>query len=200
MRNIASKLEELKKEFQVVDIQHTQKTKRSFLSIEDYQVTLNNGAVFNRQKLVKGDKSGDAVIIVPVTKENEVFVIIQPRVFTKTGLGVEVPAGYVDSGESATKAAIRELKEEIGCVPSDLIHLKSYYQDQGISGAFNTCFLALDCEEKFPQNLDRDEYIKYLKCSLDDLYYLVDEGIINDANSIIAINETKKLMLVKNML
>ena len=167
---------------------------KSFLNIENYQVILKNGAIFSRQKLVKNKRKGDAVVIVPITEDGKSFVIVQPRVFTESGLGIEIPAGYIDPGESALDAAFRELKEEIGCDAKQMIPLKSYYQDQGISGAYNTCFLALGCEQNYSQKLDRDEYIKFLKCNFSDLVYLLDNGYISDANSIIAINEAKKYL------
>lgn len=191
---IASEIEKLKNDFKIVSLKEIKSSEKSFLNIKDYQVILKNGAIFNRQKLVKRGTSGDAVIIVPITKDNKSFVIVEPRVFTKEGVSVEVPAGYVDVGETAEEAARRELKEEIGCVAKTIIPLKSFYQDQGISGAINTCFLALDCEETNEQNLDKDEYIKYKKCSVNELYHLVDTGVINDANGIIAIGETKKYL------
>lgn len=193
-RKIIEELEKLKEELNVVRMRQIPNMEHQFLNIETHQVTLANGATFNREKLTKKNRDGNAVVIVPVTLNNETFVIVQPRVFTETGIGVEIPAGYIDPGETPIMAAERELREEIGCESQELIPLKSYYQDQGISAAYNTCYLALGCKEMYPQDLDRDEYIKYMKCSLDDLYYLLDTGIINDANGIIAIEEAKKAL------
>ena len=79
--------------------------------------------------------------------------------FTENTIGVEVPAGYIDPGETPEEAALRELKEETGYEPTELIHLASYYQDQGISSAYNHAFLALNCEKVSDQNLDESEYI-----------------------------------------
>lgn len=193
-RKIIAELEKLKDELSVVSMKEIPPLEKSFLNIENYQVILKNGAIFSRQKLVKNKRKGDAVVVVPITEDNKSFVIVQPRVFTESGLGIEVPADYIDPGESAMDAAIRELREEIGCDAKQMIPLKSYYQDQGISGAFNTCFLALGCEQKYPQNLDKDEYSKYLKCNFLDLVYLLDNDYISDANSIIAINEVKRYL------
>lgn len=188
---LIDKLNALGNELSTVSLTKINDTKLGFLSIEDYQVKLKNGAIFNRQKLLKSGKTRNAVVIVALTKDNKTYVIVEPRVFTKTGYSIEVPAGYVDDFETEASSAARELKEELGCVASTLIPLKSYYQDQGTSGAINTCFLALDCVKRYPQKLDKDEFIKYQKCSINNLYYLVDNGIISDANSIIAINETR---------
>lgn len=193
-RKIINVLKNISEDLKVVSLKEIQKEGTGFLGIEKYQVILNNGAIFNRERLIKNNMSGNAVIIVPVTKDNESFIIVQPRVFTDTKVSVEIPAGYIDEGETPIEAAKRELREEIGCVAEELIPLKSFYQDQGISSAYNTCFLALGCKKIYEQDLDKDEYIKYLKCSLNDLYYLVDTGVIRDANGIIAVEETKKYM------
>lgn len=193
-RKIINELERLKDELSVVSMKEIPNADKSFLGIENYQVILKNGAIFSRQKLVKNKRKGDAVVVVPITEDNKSFVIVQPRVFTETGIGIEVPAGYVDPGETPMDAAIRELREEVGLEAKEMIPLKSYYQDQGISGALNTCYLALGCEEKYPQKLDRDEYIKFLKINFSDLVYLVNHDYINDANGIIAINEAKRYL------
>lgn len=193
-RKIINELERLKDELSVVSIKEIPKADKSFLGIENYQVILKNGAIFSRQKLVKNKRKGDAVVVVPITEDNKSFVIVQPRVFTDTGIGIEIPAGYVDPGETPRDAAIRELREEVGLDAKEMIPLKSYYQDQGISAALNTCYLALGCEEKYPQKLDRDEYIKFLKINFSDLIYLLDNDYINDANGIIAINEAKRYL------
>lgn len=193
-RKIINELERLKDELSVVSMKEIPNADKSFLGIENYQVILKNGAIFSRQKLVKNKRKGDAVVVVPITEDNKSFVIVQPRVFTDNGIGIEVPAGYVDPGETPMDAAIRELREEVGLDAKEMIPLRSYYQDQGISGALNTCYLALGCEEKYPQKLDRDEYIKFLKINFSDLIYLLDNNYINDANGIIAINEAKRYL------
>ena len=74
---------------------------------------------------------------------------------------------------------------------TELIHLASYYQDQGISSAYNHAFLALNCEKVSDQNLDESEYISYLECKLTEALELVEDGTIQDANSIIALTKAK---------
>lgn len=193
-RKIIKELEKLKEELKVVSIRELPKTDKPFLKSEAYQVILKNGNIFTREKLVKGNKEGSAAIIVPITKDNNSLVIVQPRVFKGDPVSIEVPAGYLDPGETHLDAAIRELKEETGYEADEIIELKGYYQDQGVSGALNKCYLALGCEKKYAQKLDQDEYIKFLECKFSDLVYLLDNGYIDDANSIIAITEAKRYL------
>lgn len=193
-RKIIKELEQLREELSVVSMRELPKTDKPFLKSVTYQVILKSGDIFTREKLVKGKREGSASIVVPITKDNKSLVIVQPRVFKSNPVSIEVPAGYLDPGENHLEAAIRELREETGYEADEIIELKEYYQDQGISGAVNKCYLALGCEKKYEQKLDRDEYIKFLECNFSDLIYLLNNGYIDDANSIIAINEAKKYM------
>ena len=170
-------------------------SKDHFINVEKYNCTLNNGIVIPREKIVKGRRDGSAAIILPVTNDNETLLVVQPRVFTRSGVGVELPAGYVDGGEKPVDAAMRELREETGFVTNDMIHLASYYQDQGCSAAFNHAFLARNCEKREDQHLDNDEFIKYFTCYYDEMLELEKMGYINDANSLIAIEKSKKYIL-----
>lgn len=193
-RKLIEELEKLKEEFKILDMKEIPKGKRSFLTTPRYQVILNNGKIVEREHLLKNGRDGSAVIILPLTEDKKSIVIVQPRVFTETGIGVEIPAGYIDEGETPEEAARRELREETGYVARELIPLKSFYQDQGISGAYNHAFLALGCKKEYEQDLDRDEYIKYLECTFNDLIWLVNNGFINDANGIITIEQARKVM------
>ena len=191
-RKIIKELEKIKEDLRVLSLEKCEDKENLYLSVDTYLVKLTDERTFYRERLLKKNGNGSAVVIVPLTKDNKSLVVVQPRVFKEDKIAVEVPAGYIDQGETKEMAALRELREETGYVPEELIELKSYYQDPGISGAKNTCFLALGCEKKFKQDLDRDEYIKYLECSFNDLVYLVNNGIIDDVNGIIAIEEARK--------
>lgn len=191
-RKIIKELEKIKEDLRVLSLEKCEDKESLYLSVDTYLVKLTDERTFYRERLLKKNGDGSAVVIVPLTKDNKSLVVVQPRVFKEDKIAVEVPAGYIDQGETKEMAALRELREETGYVPEKLIELKSYYQDPGISGAKNTCFLALGCEKKFKQDLDRDEYIKYLECSFNDLVYLVNNGIIDDVNGIIAIEEARK--------
>jgi len=166
--------------------------KAPFLSSQAFQCYLNNGKLIVREKLIKGKGDGSAAIILPMTIDKNVIMVVEPRVFTKETVGVGFPAGYIEKGEEPEIAALRELREEIGCLPKEMIHLDAYYQDEGCSAAYNHIYLARDCEYKFDQQLDRDEYIRYFECTFDETLELEEMGIITSASAKLALQKAKK--------
>ncbi|MCD8562284.1 MAG: NUDIX hydrolase [Bacilli bacterium] len=115
---------------------------------------------------------------------------MQPRVL-KTGIALELPAGYIDEDETSLEAAKRELEEETGYTSESFLKLFSYYQDQGCSRVKSDCYLALDCFKKGDLHLDHDEHIKLFKETLTKVYELMEEGIINDAGSVITLEKAR---------
>lgn len=164
----------------------------NFINVEKYLIELNNGEVINREKILKGNSDGNASIVLPVTVDGNVILVVQPRVFTSSSVGIELPAGYVDKGEDYEDAARRELFEETGYVPESIRLLGEFYQDQGCSGAYNKSFLAEGCRKICSQSLDSSEFIKYFECSVDELYELVELGMINDLQSQYTIEKAKQ--------
>lgn len=190
------KLEELKtyiEELKVIKLEK-QDLKGEFLKSEVYDCTLNNGEIIRREKLVKGNNDGSAAVILPVTKDNDIVLTVEPRVFTKRTVGVGVPAGYIETGEDPIIAATRELSEETGYVPENVISLGGFYQDMGVSSAYNRLFLATGCEKKNEQHLDESEFIRYFTCTYDEALELIDMEYIQGCNAILTLTKAKKYM------
>ncbi|MDD4831367.1 MAG: NUDIX hydrolase [Bacilli bacterium] len=166
----------------------------TFLKSETYYITLNNGLIIKREKLLKGNKDGSASIIIPITKEKEILMVIEPRVFTKDTVAINFPAGYIKKDELPIESAKRELLEETGYVSDDWIKIDSYYQDEGCSEAYNYIFLALNCIKKMNQNLDNDEITYPILLNYEEVFELEDMGYIMGANSKLALHKTKKLI------
>ena len=188
------KLEELKYYIEELKTIKSVSTNGTFLKSEAYEFTLSNGFVIKREKLIKGNNDGSAVIIMPVTNNNEILTVVEPRVFTKETVGVGLPAGYIEKGEYPQDSALRELREETGYIPKSIIEVDSFYQDEGCSSAYNHIFLALNCIKKYPQQLDKDELIRYMLFSYEELVELEKLGYIKGANTKLALAKTKNFI------
>ena len=80
----------------------------NFITIKKFQCLLNNNHLIKREQIIKRGNNGSAVIILPITKDGNTIITIQPRVFTKSTIGIGLPAGYVEENESYLIAAKRE--------------------------------------------------------------------------------------------
>lgn len=190
------KIEELEKMIEQLKCLKKKKISEegNFIKSHVYECDLNNGQQIIREQLIKGKKDGSAVIIVPMLENGDVILTVEPRVFTKLTVGVGLPAGYIEEGETAKEAAKRELFEETGCksMTDEFISLGGFYQDVGVSGAYIETFLAKNIRKVDKQHLDQSEFVKYFECSYDEALELVDSGYINEAGPILTLLRTKK--------
>lgn len=162
----------------------------TFITSEKNVITLNNGRVIYRERLLKNKKDGSAAIIIPVTKGGEIIAVIEPRVFTKDTVAVGFPSGYIEDGEEPVTGAKRELREETGYVSDNWIEIDSYYQDEGCSKAFNHSFIAFDCEYRYDQKLDEDEIVRYILLNYEELFELEKRGYISGGNAKLTLNKS----------
>lgn len=168
--------------------------RKGFIQVEKYLCELANGRVIIREKIMKGNKDGSASIVVPITNNNHIVFVIQPRTNTKQSVCIELPAGYIEKNEKPIDAAKRELIEETGYVPGSIEYLDSFYQDQGCSSAYNYSFLAIDCKRLQKQNLDKDEIIRYFECTIEEAFELIEKGYISDIQSKYTLEKAKQLI------
>lgn len=187
LKELHSYIEELK----VIKRELVGEDNNGYIKVRHYNLLLNNNITIVRDKIIKGNSNGSAVVTVPITKDNEVLLVVQPRV-VREGVLVELPAGYIEDMEDPIESIKRELLEETGYTSNNIRHLSSYYQDQGCSDAYNYAYLALDCEKIKEQNLDKDEFIRYFLCDYDEALELVDMGYIKDIQSKYALELSKK--------
>lgn len=183
-------LKQYKKELKTIKIKKIEQNP-SFLTIERYQIKLNNGKTIKREKLLKNKKDGSAAIIFPMTEDHEILLAIEPRVFTKETVDIGLPAGYIEEYENQKVAAKRELLEETGYEAETLQLLGSFYQDQGCSSAYNYYYIAFNCKKVKEQQLDEGEFIKYITVTMEELEELIQNNMIQGLNSIYTIEKAK---------
>ncbi len=129
----------------------------------------------------------DSVYIVPVTSKNQVILVRQYRHASGQVL-LEVPAGYINSGEMPQQAAERELFEETGYSSKRIEPLAVLYTSPAILTNKAYLFLCRDLEKHVRLSPDDTENIELVTFDFDDLVRVgIDDNVLLDANSVSAI-------------
>lgn len=103
-------------------------------------------------------ESPEWVNIIPVTKDGHVVLIEQYR----HGIGeitLEIPGGLVDEGENPKAAAERELVEETGYIPREVVLIGKSRPNPAIQDNWVYHYLAIDCEKTDEVKFDDHESI-----------------------------------------
>lgn len=189
------KLEELERLFIKYGVKNKElvEKEKKFLKVETYKIDLNMDKTIYRDKLVKNGGNGSACIVVPLFDNDNVLMVVQPRVFSSRGVLLDFPSGYIEADEDIEVAALRELEEETGYRAKSIKKIVSYYQDEGVSDAIVNIFLAKGLEKVCEPHLDKDEYLEPYITSFDSLDELVEKGYIKSGGSQLAISKVKLL-------
>lgn len=149
---------------------------------------LENGQQAKRDMIVHPG----GVCVIPVTDNNEIFMVKQFRYPFKT-VTVEVPAGKLDFGENHSECGKRELLEETGCTCNEYIYLGEIYPLPAYDSEIIHMYLAKGLEYQ-NQNLDEDEFLDVVKIPLEEAVDMVMKNEIKDAKTQIIILKTAKLL------
>ncbi|MFT5154677.1 MAG: 8-oxo-dGTP pyrophosphatase MutT (NUDIX family), partial [Planctomycetota bacterium] len=123
---------------------------------------------------------GNAVAVVPILRNGHILLIGQYR-YPHGKTHWEVPAGRLETDESAELAGVRELREETGHKAQELIELPGFYPTNGISAHYAHAYLALGCHEVSGLDLDPAERIIVRSFHPTEVEAMLREGLIEDA-------------------
>jgi ADP-ribose pyrophosphatase len=156
--------------------------KGKIFSLWGGRVSLDNGDTAVREYV----QHQGGVAIVPVV-DHSVILIRQFRIAIERDL-IELPAGRLEPGEEPIACARRELEEEIGYRPNELIPLASYFSSVGFTDERMHIFLALE-PEKTTLRLEADERIREVIMPIEVIQEKLDAQVFEDAKTIVGLRE-----------
>lgn len=126
-----------------------------------------------------------AAAVVPLTATGHVVLVKQFRKPVDEVI-YEIPAGILETKETAENCARRELAEETGYRAGTLELLTAYYPSPGFSNEVIHVFLARDLSEGTARP-DEDEYLEVVEIPMDQAIKMIKEGRIKDSKAIIGL-------------
>ena len=131
--------------------------------------------------------SRDWINVVPVTPEGTLVLIRQFRHGTAPMVW-EIPGGMIDEeDENPEEAARRELLEETGYVPEEMVFLGAVHPNPAIQNNRCHTFLARNARPHQSQRLDGSEDIEVREASWREVSRMVDQGEISHSLVLMAL-------------
>lgn len=134
-----------------------------------------------------------AIGVIVLDDEKNTYLIGQHR-FVLNLYTWEIPEGGCPEGEDYLSAAKRELLEEAGLIAEDWVELMRSHLSNSISDEIAIIYLATNLSQGVAAP-EETEDIKIKKVHFDEAVAMVDDGLITDAISIMAIQKLQLLML-----
>ncbi|MCD8508957.1 MAG: NUDIX hydrolase [Bacillus sp. (in: Bacteria)] len=159
------------------------------LAIHDVQ--LPNGETSKREIV----SHPGAVAVIAVTEENKLILVNQFRKPLEKVIA-EIPAGKLEKGEEPLSCAKRELEEETGVLARKWTSLGSFYTSPGFADELIYLFLAEELSEG-SLNMDEDEFVEAFHVTINEATQLIEDQVIHDAKTIIAVQYLQLLNKLK---
>jgi ADP-ribose pyrophosphatase len=127
----------------------------------------------------------DCVAVVAVDSDDNILLVRQFRKPIEKDL-LEIPAGGIEPGEEPEATVRREMCEETGYLPRNIIRMGGFYSTPGFCTEYLHLFLATDL---VPERLyaSDTESIELVKVPLSQVAELINCGTICDAKSIVGL-------------
>ena len=133
-----------------------------------------------------------AAAVLPVTSEGKILMVRQYR-NALNRFTLEIPAGKLEPGEDPVTGALRELREETGAVPGQLLPMGVYLGSPGCLGEELHLFLARDLQMAEAQP-DEDEFLEMARVPFEEMVHRIMSGEITDGKTIAAVLKAKLLL------
>lgn len=125
-----------------------------------------------------------AVTILPIDEAGLVWFVRQYRHPVGERL-LELPAGTLEVNETPSETAAREIREEIGMSAQALKEVGRFFMAPGYSTELMVVYIATGLTAA-PLDQDDGEQIIVEKYPLDDVYQMINDGLIRDAKTVAA--------------
>jgi ADP-ribose pyrophosphatase len=159
------------------------------------QIVFDGKAFKVRRDTVRRPDGGDAVrevvehppvvAVIAVDDRDQVVLVRQPRPAVGQEL-LEIPAGFVDSGEEPEAAARRELAEEAG-LAGDLRRLGTLFTSPGFTDERIDVYLATGLRDEAGHRPDAGEKIEVVWMAFGELLVGARSGELQDAKTVAAL-------------
>jgi len=169
-------------------IERTSIYKGRIVNLSIDKVELPNGRVCELEMI----RHQGAAAVVPIDEEKNVLLVKQYR-YAASGWLLEVPAGKLDAGEPPEECAKREVEEETGYKPGELIPMGWVFTTPGFTDERIWLYLARDLKQT-KQNLQTDEVLTVEKMPFRDAFQLALKGDIHDAKTVCALLRAPRYM------
>jgi len=156
-----------------------------FTHVKDGPVEVPDYLVMEPKTRTAGDVTGVAVL--PVV-EGRIGLLTIERIALDAPV-IESPKGFVDPGEQASAAALRELTEETGlvCAAADLVDLGSMTPEASTLAARVRMFVALRCHPRGTALNDEVGLAAFDFVPVDRVRSMMADSEIEDAATLIAL-------------
>ena len=152
------------------------------LNLRRDRVLLENGKTSWREVV----EHRGAAAILAVDEEDNLLLVRQYRYALGREL-LEIPAGKLDrEGEDPRSAAIRELREETGCLASRMAYLGVFYPSVGYDTEAIHLFEARELTQS-AQQLDEDEFLDVVRLPVSKAVEMALSGQFPDGKTQCAI-------------
>lgn len=134
-----------------------------------------------------------AIAIIPLDEAFNTYLVGQYR-FPLNAYSWEIPEGGGPSGHDSLISAKRELLEETGLVAQQWTRLMEFHLSNSVSDEYGEIFLAQQLTQQEPEP-EETEQLVIKKLPFEEVYQMVNKGLITDSMSVAAILKVKLMIL-----